>query len=537
MPLLRLQTKSAHVDDGVSLSAPDSEPLTFRAPRTAESMNRPKQIFRPGASPFVPTVNDAEQRDIWASPEPEIFVADAHSQSENSLTSSSATLRGILKFTANFRPRNTGSERRRVRFGDERLSTGRPTRVPSTPRHLPTFSLGAEAGYVWVKIEDTSTDLLTGTEGVEQACQLGTKSTSEDVFFGAAKPEPTLPSLSTGKRSEHSLRACTHAPMKPSSKREQENGSLFARKKQNHPSRPAEQTLHRQLRAFFRLHRTSHRCSGYSSRLVSVLYGPKRHSHRRGRRCKTHTVKRVMRDVHRRRRASCTSQTFFVKVLEVRLGSASALRVPCREAFQRFVRSVRRCKRVQTPERFPTLATAHVPSIVVTAPSVPEIFVTAVDEGASGPFQEVAPIYARCSARPRSDRALRELLKHTWEMMWEFEPLLCLPSSQLLRSLRALAHHLLQQSSLLKENSVGLQPWEEMTFKRLRDLLKDVVGLTAIVKLNPSEVEFETWQNARTVSLRRLNSIKRLCHRTLGLPSAPAARTPDLLSPATPKHS
>lgn len=287
-----------------------------------------------------------------------------------------------------------------------------------------------------------------------------------------------------------------------------------------------------------------------------VLYGHKRHSLRRDRRCKTGTSMRVKRVSLRHGRcavAVCASrQSFILKSLQLRLGQGKILPVQARTAVRRFLgagkryqrRPIHKEARVDAAPAVPAIIVAavpEVPSIVVDAPtevpsvgvappSIPSIVIT-TDDSATAQAEAMVPV---CPVHPTySSQHLREFLKHALQTVPRCDPLFHFPPYQLLISLRSVAqHHLLEHATPLRESQAQWRTLHQKSFKRLRDLLKDMIALTAIIKLDPSEVDFEAWQDARTISLRRLASVKRLLHRTLS--AGPTTVASDLLSPATP---
>ncbi|SPO19673.1 uncharacterized protein UTRI_00058_B [Ustilago trichophora] len=575
MPLLRLQTKSGNVDDGVPLTACGSEPLTFRAPRTSESMNRPKPFLQLALSSAILTVRnvDHEQRDIWMSPEPEfensVSDAPAQLQSQNFPMSSSAIPRGILKnSTSNLRqPReNLGGGERRVRFSDDVLFTGKFTDAPSTPRHPSLFSNEeADGELVRVKMEDTSLDIIL--EDVAESDGEVVAASSSNFLVGMVKNEPIPLNLSEDILAVPQMpieRLYVKATM-PDPETSQQPGLTLLGQKRNEPLTRAQPKLNRQLRASLFLRPE---CRKHSMHICRVLYGHKRHSFRRDRRRTTGSSMRVKRGSLRRGRcavAVCASrQSFILKILQLRLGQGKKVSVKARTAVRRFVRAARRYQRrpihadarveaappvpaivaavlevpsivVDAPTEVPSIvanAPTEVPSIVVTAPAIPSIVITTEDIATAQAEARipVLPAYATYSTQH-----LREFLKHALQMVRRCDPLFHFPPYQLLTSLRSVAHCLLQQAAPLRESRAQWRTLHQESFKRFRDLLKDIIALTAIIKLDPSSVVFEAWQDARTISLRRLASVKRLLHRTLS--AGPTAVASDLLSPATPRQT
>ncbi|SPO20582.1 uncharacterized protein UTRI_00058 [Ustilago trichophora] len=459
MPLLRLQTKSGNVDDGVPLTACGSEPLTFRAPRTLESMNRPKPFVRLAYPSGIPTVRNVaqEQRAIWMSPEPEFEISVSHApqqlESQNLPMSSSARLRGILKKYT--KPRQHGGKG--VRFDDGVLFTGRFTDAPSTPRHPSLFNNEEADGEV-VKVKMEGTSLNVALDEAEIDGEVFAASSS-NTLVSMVKTEPISLNLSEDISAVPQMptRHLYKEKLIPSPHTSQPSGLTLLVQKRNEPSAHAQ----RQLRASLFLRP---QCRKHSMHVCRVLYGHKRHSLHRDRRCKTGTSMRVKRVSLRRVRcavAVCASrQSFILKSLQLRLGQGKMLPVQARTAVRRLVRSAKRCKRrpihkkVQVdaaPAEAAIIVTAvpEVPSIVVDAPnevlsvgvaspSIPSILIT-TEDSATAQAEAVAPF--RPVHSTYSSQHLHEFLKHALQTVRRCDPLFHFPPYQLLTSLRSVAHY------------------------------------------------------------------------------------------------
>lgn len=535
----RLQIQSSKVDDGVTFTA--NEPLTFRAPRTLESMNRPKPFYVPFNGASIPTLYDVarEQRVIWTSPEPEADdVSDAQrEESENLATASTSTcaVRGILRTTAsNLHRRGSCRTGQRVTFGDDVLSTKRYTDAPSTPVH-PSVCLDAEqvemVEMIIVKEEDAPMEEATA-QGLNIPVSRLSVNDERNRSVGMIKEEPVFLSLSVDDFAPSPATECQSREVvsTPEVNIQQTQVLDLLGKKRKRPPKPVLVKFHRQLRRYM-LHSTvCRRCSRQRYDSQRALSGQIRHSHCRNRRRKTGMRLHVGKSPRGCCAASCASKTLFLKWTEVSPGR-SPLRAKGGIA-RRFVGSASLCRQQSVPADPKISETLSEPSIAMVAPVVPEIVVTAAVETR-------IPVQPRRKDQSQSSsQAVKELLQHTAQMVRRCDPLLHFPPYQLLASLRSVAHYLLQCAQPLKESLSYLRPWAAEAIKRLRDLLKDIIGLSAIIKLGPSQVDFETWQNARTVSLRRLASIKRLVERNLTPQmSTAAAKASHFLSPATPKHS
>ncbi|CDR88298.1 uncharacterized protein SPSC_04125 [Sporisorium scitamineum] len=145
------------------------------------------------------------------------------------------------------------------------------------------------------------------------------------------------------------------------------------------------------------------------------------------------------------------------------------------------------------PER---AAVVEIPSIVVTA----------------APEQEETTILEREAAtRPDAPLTLQQLLSVARRYCLESLSLVQVPSHELLH-LRAVAHFLLQSSGS-KQFTRLVQKWEKEALRRLRDILKHLLELTAIVKLKPSEVPDEMWNKTKARSEGRLKAVIKLVDR------------------------
>lgn len=446
MPLLRLQTKSGNVDDGVTLvDLPGSEPLTFTSRRlptldgSTTLPNRPKPFYHPGVSRAAEidvAAREREQRDIWSSPEPEIPVSDMQEvqelpeqEQESTVdlpTSNSAVaIRGILKFAPAAGRRS--SVQRRVNFPDGTRPGDTCTNAPSTPLHP---SIVDESR---VKIEDESPFELARI--IELASNDGDavliKTETERYVFS----EDSIPGEVIGDQQSDG----------PPSQE-------VLSKLSSH--RKARMKAHQKwLRSYLRSPHKGKCCTSTSQ--VRVLYGRKRHLLLRDCRSSTATSPSVKKRMPKRSSlktprgccaAACAAKCLFVKLLEKRQpGIAGA--------------TVRRLVPAVEPSRMGRRARAVSSQEGVTAPAVPSIVITAAVE-AESPIPETpfrSPATPGWSVtRPRIE-TVYDLLRYTKGMLQKGDAAFKFPPYELLKCLRALAHHLLQGSQSLSEQSYGLQ--------------------------------------------------------------------------------
>ncbi|SJX60016.1 uncharacterized protein SRS1_06445 [Sporisorium reilianum f. sp. reilianum] len=151
--------------------------------------------------------------------------------------------------------------------------------------------------------------------------------------------------------------------------------------------------------------------------------------------------------------------------------------------------------RTATPED----ASGNIPSIVVTAATDPEPSIASESENE-----------AEC--RPDVPVTLPQLLSTTRKYVDKCLTFAHIPTHELFLHLRGVAHFLLQSSGA-KVFLRPVQKGDQETLKRLRDTLKNVLELTAIVKLEPSAVSDEMWKKSRAKCVRRFDSILKLVDR------------------------
>lgn len=505
MPLLQLQVKSGKVDDGVSLTDVDEEPLTFTL-RKPLTMNRPKPLYRPNVPPLQIPANT--RREIWLSPEPENEaigpLSDVHEGSKALLLSFIFT-RGVLTRPTILPSRNEDTDtRRRVRFNGP-LFTNEDPHARLTPLH-PSVCLDEDMLGVQVKTEEAPYD----HEGVQDISNvpdpLHCRSSNHTPRF--VKQEFRMPEL-PAKVSRNSLMASKSPASCKLAAPGRETG-----KAKRVSLKVSQQKVYRKGQAYLRCRTKCLSCAKQQSPL-RMMYGQKRHSLRRGRRT-TGTSPSVKVGQHGRCAKWCACKLLCAKLelLEPGVG-------PNRRLRSAFVNFVRRLVHVQNCVKAQARPAEHTSNPAVAIPSI--IITTAPEEACSSTNTENHRGEVRMEVnRTSGNHALREFLQHTQELLRRYEAALQFPTYQLMKLFRSMAHLLLQRSQPLKES--GLQDWEQASFKELRNMLKSLLAMTAITKTVPADVDLERWQKARASCLKRFVSVQELVQQALQLSNEPSRK-------------
>ncbi|GAK62676.1 uncharacterized protein PAN0_001d0877 [Moesziomyces antarcticus] len=192
MPQLRLQIKSAYVDDVPTFSEGEQEPLTFRTARPT-AMLIPKPVFRRQAPfPRLPGQRDLNNDLAEGSVESRSESGSTPQPSAGNSSTSSSARRGILR-SAIKRHGNTSTARRRVHFQTDLGARDRFTNAPSTPRHPSLVSASPEPVRVKLEDEDGLGTCLGAPAGRNEAGGVdslghGSRTEANSLFFAQDEP-------------------------------------------------------------------------------------------------------------------------------------------------------------------------------------------------------------------------------------------------------------------------------------------------------------------------------------------------------------
>lgn len=515
MPQLRLQIKSAYVDDVPTFSEGEPEPLTFRTARPT-AMSRPKPVFlRQAPIPRLPEQRDLNDNFAVASVESCFRPGSTPRPGAGNSSTSSSAQRGILR-PAIKRRGNTSTARRRVHFQTDLDDRDRFTNAPSTPRHPSLVSASAEPVKVKLEDEDGLGTCLGAPAGGNEADSLGHGSRAEanPLFF---------------------------APDEPAWQHEEAATSPRRRTK----GRRRKVGVWRQRwRSFLRFSAQGHRAQAYrGSRRAAVPLCPLVRRAFRMRVAASGTAE-VLEKRRGRAPTQCgccigpgMSRGLFAKLLEVPLCPAGESAVQRRGPVSRAVRGPKFRRKAQTLRKAKrTCPPTSVPSIVVAPATEALSSDPAKPPPRKLPVRQLPLMY--CATN------VGDFLMYASAMLGSCRHMLHFPPLQLLSGLRALAHELLQRSQPIRDAEHQIAAHGRSTIRRLRDLLKHILVATQITKLLPAKVTSNMWEQSRCISLAKVDAIKRLLDRALlpqpaCLPSAkserlkvPSASTQHLLVPA-----